>query len=337
MALSNDPASTLAPARPLRSDYDGTSPFPTQVVPCSTGETALRVSVTLALVLGPVAGLVLAAIMLWGWAFSVTDLVLAVVLYVVTGLGVTLGFHRGLTHGSFKMARPLQLFLTVAGSMAYEGGVIDWVATHRRHHAFTDRPGDPHSPYRYGTSAWAQTRGLLYAHVGWLLGNDPTSSERYAPDLLKDPMLVRVQNAFPWLCIGSLVLPFLVGFAVSGTLWGGFTAFVWAGLARVAFLQHVTWSVNSLCHLIGERPYATRRFDRATDFWPLAIVSFGESWHNGHHADPTCARHGRGRRQVDPSAITIRALERLGWVHDVRWPAGSPKPAVGAVGCEPAA
>ena len=137
--------------------------------------------------------------------------------------------------------------------------------------------------------------------------------------------------------IGSLVLPFLLGFAISGTLWGGLTAFVWAGLARVAFLQHVTWSVNSLCHLVGERPYATRRFDRATDFWPLAIVSFGESWHNGHHADPTCARHGRGRRQVDPSAITIRALERLGWVHDVRWPAGSPKPAVGAVGCEPAA
>ena len=307
--------------------YEGTEEFPSHLVPCSRGESILRVTVTLALVLGPLAGFVLAGVLFWGHGLSVVDLSIASVLYVVTGLGVTIGFHRGLTHGSFKMRRPLKLVLVVAGSMAYEGAVIDWVATHRRHHAFTDRPGDPHSPYRYGTSLRAQVRGLVHAHVGWLLGNDPTSSERYAPDLLRDPMLCRIQNAFPVLCVASLLVPFLAGLALTGTLAGAATALVWGGLARVALLQHVTWSVNSLCHVVGERPYATRKFDRATDLWPLALISFGESWHNGHHADPTCARHGRGRWQFDPSATMIRTFQRFGWVSDVRWPTGKPKAA----------
>lgn len=312
------------PARRRGQNYDGCEAFPPYVVPCSPGATALRVGVTLALVLGPLAGVVLAAWLAWGRGLSMTDLVIASALYIVTGLGVTIGFHRGLTHRSFKMTRGLQLVLVIAGSMAFEGGVIDWVATHRRHHAFTDRPGDPHSPYRYGTSLWGQLRGLGYAHVGWLLGNDPTPTERYAPDLLHDPTLVRVQRAFPALCVASLALPFLVGLSLTGSLRGGVTAFIWGGLARVALLQHVTWSVNSLCHLLGERPYATRRYDRATDLWPLALLSFGESWHNGHHADPACARHGRGKHQVDPSAGAIRAFERLGWVTSVRWPTGPP-------------
>ena len=311
-------------SQPGQPGYEGTEVFPDQVVACSPGATALRLSVTLALVLGPLAGVGLAAWTLWGRGLSITDLVIALALYIATGLGVTIGFHRGLTHRSFRMTRGLQLVLVVAGSMAFEGGVIDWVATHRRHHAFTDRPGDPHSPYRYGTSLWGQIRGLGYAHVGWLLGNDPTPTERYAPDLLHDPMLRRVQRAFPALCVASLAIPFLTGLAVTGTLRGAVTAFIWGGLARVALLQHVTWSVNSLCHLWGERPYATRRFDRATDLWPLALVSFGESWHNGHHADPTCARHGRGKHQLDPSAATIRAFERLGWVNSVHWPTAPP-------------
>ena len=186
---------------------------------------------------------------------------------------------------------------------------------------------EAHSPYRFGTSMRGQLRGLGYAHAGWLLTNDPTASERYAPDLRKDPMMMRVQRAFPVLCVASLLLPFLIGLAVTGTLLGGLSTFVWAGLARVALLQHVTWSVNSLCHVVGDRPYATRKFDRATNFWPLAILSFGESWHNGHHADPTCARHGRGRGQLDPSATVIGGFERLGWMTDVRWPKGTPEAA----------
>ena len=279
---------------------------------------------TLVLVLGPLVGVVVVAVMLWGRAFSLVDLLLAVVFYVATALGITIGFHRGLTHRGFVMSRPLMCVLVMTGSMAFEGAVIDWVATHRRHHAFTDRPGDPHSPYRYGTTLWGQARGLGYAHVGWLLADDPTSISHYAPDLVADPVINRLDRAFPLLCATSLALPFLLGLAITRTWVGGLTALIWAGLARVALLQHVTWSINSLCHVVGSRPFPTRPFDRATNLWPLALVSMGESWHNGHHSAPSCARHGRGRGQVDPTAAAIRVFERLNWVSDVRWtPAGS--------------
>ncbi len=322
VAQRTSPAGT----RRVKIEYDGSTPFPSPAGSETRGASAVRIFVTVALVLGPFIGLVLAGWMLWGRSFNVADLVLATVLYVVTGLGITIGFHRGLTHRSFKMSRPLQLALVVAGSMAYQGAVIDWVATHRRHHAFTDRPGDPHSPYRYGTSLRAQLRGLAHAHTGWFLADDPTPAEHYAPDLLRDPMICRVHKAFPMLCVVSLVLPFVLGIAITGSWRGGVTAFIWAGLARVALLQHVTWSVNSLCHVVGERPFATRKYDRATNLWPLALLSFGESWHNGHHADPSCARHGRGRWQADPSAAVIRTFERLGWTSDVHWPTGRPRP-----------
>ena len=214
----------------------------------------------------------------------------------------------------------MRIALAVAGSMSFQGDVIGWVATHRRHHAFTDRPGDPHSPYRYGTHLRGQLRGLLHAHVGWLFRNDRTTPERYAPDLLADRDIRAVSRAFPLLCVLTLALPFGLGWAIGGSWLYGVTALLWAGLVRIALLHHVTWSVNSLCHLIGERPFRTRRHDRATNLWPLALLSFGESWHNLHHADPTCARHGVDRGQLDPSAAVIRLLERLGWVHDVRWP-----------------
>jgi len=304
-----------------KQTYDGKSAFPDIDSPASSAESTVRVAVTIALVLAPVAGVVAAAVLLWERAFSITDLVLAVIFYLVTGLGIAIGFHRGLTHRSFTMRGPFKLVLISAGSMAFEGSVTDWVATHRRHHAFTDRPGDPHSPYRYGTSLVGQIKGLFYAHVGWLLVNDPTSAARYAPDLVADRMVSRVSRAFPVLCVVSLALPFALGWAITGSLFGGVTAFIWAGLARVALLQHVTWSVNSLCHVFGNRPYETRAFDRATNFWPLAFVSFGESWHNGHHSAPSCARHGRGRWQFDLAAETIRGCEALHWVSDVRWSA----------------
>lgn len=321
--------SAVALAEPC-APYDGTTAFPDQTTPESRGSMLLRVGVTLALVLGPFAGFVIAGWLAWGGNFTVTDLSLALFFYLLTGFGVTLGFHRGTTHGSFRSKRPLMLVLVLAGSMAYQGGLVDWVSTHRKHHAFTDRPGDPHSPYRYGTGVWAQTRGLLDAHMGWFLRHEPISSERYAPDLLADSMMRKVGAWFPALCVASLLLPFLAGWAITGTLHGAVTAFIWAGLARVALLQHVTWSVNSVCHMIGDRPYATRRFDRATNFWPLALLSFGESWHNGHHSDPTCARHGRGRHQLDVSALAIRCFERAGWVTSVRWPKPEPGAAADA-------
>lgn len=270
----------------------------------------------------PFVGLAVAVRMLWGHGIGLADVLLAVAFYAITGLGVTVGFHRLITHRSFT-ARPwLRTTLAVAGSMSFQGNVIDWAAVHRRHHAFTDRPGDPHSPHRYGSGLTGRLRGLGHAHLGWLFRDNLTSAVRYAPDLLADPAVVRVARAFPALCAASLILPALAGWAIGGgDARAVLTAFLWAGPVRILLLQHVTWSVNSLCHMVGSRPYASRRFDRSTDLWPLALLSFGESWHNGHHSAPTCARHGVGPHQIDLSAGLIRGFEHLGWATAVHWPA----------------
>ncbi|MEV7797237.1 acyl-CoA desaturase [Streptomyces sp. NPDC087512] len=338
-----------APAPPPQG-YDGTSPFPPDgPAPPRDGGERLYVTVTAVIVVLPFVAIGLAGWLLWGRLIHPADIVLPLVLYTITGLGVTVGFHRGLTHGGYRAVRPVRIALAVAGSMSFQGDVIGWVA-HRRHHAFTDRPGDPHSPNRYGTHLRGQLRGLLHAHVGRLFRNDRTPADLpharlrsrggtpIAPDLLADrdilphsrlrssPDFARaggapiVARAFPALCVLTLALPFAMGWAIGGTWLYGVTALLWAGLVRIALLHHVTWSVNSLCHLIGERPFRTRRHDRATNLWPLALLSFGESWHNLHHADPTSARHSVDRGQLDLSAAVIRLLERLGWVHDVRWP-----------------
>lgn len=308
------------PASSAADVYDGTIPFP------DTGAGSLplggpvQVAVTSVIAVTPLAGLAVAIWLAWGHGVGVTDLLLMTVLYAVTGLGVTVGYHRYFTHRGFRATRSLRIALAVAGSMAFEGSVIAWVATHRRHHAFSDRPGDPHSPYRYGTSVGGMLRGLAHAHMGWMFRDDPTPPHRYAPDLLADPWLRTISRAFPALSLASLAIPFGAGWLIGGTVWDALLAVLWGGLIRVALLQHVTWSVNSLCHVIGERPFTTRRFDRATNLWPLALLSFGESWHNLHHADPTCARHGVLRGQVDISARTIWFFEKFRWAHDVRWP-----------------
>ncbi|MFC4591402.1 acyl-CoA desaturase [Sphaerisporangium corydalis] len=306
--------------RTTEQGYDGVSAFPGAREETEEPPSALQVWLTGAIVVLPLVAVGVAVWLAWGRGVTVTDLVMALVFYVVTGFGVTVGFHRLLTHGSFK-ARPwLRVALAVAGSMSFEGNVVDWVATHRRHHAYTDRPGDPHSPYRYGTGLRGQLRGLAHSHLGWMFRNDPTPAARFAPDLLADPAMTRVAGAFPALCAVSLVLPFAAGWVIGGSLYAGFTAFLWAGLIRVFLLQHITWSVNSLCHVVGDRPFTTRRHDRATNLWPLALPSFGESWHNGHHSDPACARHGLGRHETDVSAGLIGMFERLGWATDVHWP-----------------
>ncbi|SFW77516.1 acyl-CoA desaturase [Amycolatopsis australiensis] len=266
----------------------------------------------------PFAALLAAVPLVWGWGMTWVDLILAAVFYVFATLGVTVGYHRYFTHGAFKANRPLRIALAVAGSMAVQGSVIFWVASHRRHHAFADREGDPHSPWLFGTSPAALLRGFWHAHMGWMFGREVTNADRFAPDLVADGDL-RVVNRYFWLWItASLALPALLGGLLSWSWWGVVTAFFWAGLVRIAFLHHVTWSVNSVCHLIGERPFAGR--DRAANFWPLALLSMGESWHNSHHADPTCARHGVLRGQIDVSARVIRIFEQLGWATDVRWP-----------------
>lgn len=301
--------------------YDGTGHFPASGAPEQTRlQRTVQLSVTGLIVTGPLAGLAVALWLLWGQSVGLADLGLAAFFYLVTGFGVTVGFHRCLTHRSFVARPALRTALAIAGSMSFQGDVIGWVATHRRHHAFTDRPGDPHSPYQYGTGPAGQLRGVLHAHTGWLFGNDPTSRQRYAPDLLADPAMRRVSRAFPALCAASLALPGAIGWAVGGSLRAAVLALLWAGLVRVLLLQHVTWSVNSLCHLLGSRPFTTRQHDRATNLWPLAVLSLGESWHNMHHSEPSCARHGVDRGQVDLSAALIGVFERLRWVTAVRWP-----------------
>ncbi|HVQ44464.1 MAG TPA: acyl-CoA desaturase [Candidatus Saccharimonadia bacterium] len=270
------------------------------------------------LVLGPFIALMAAIPVAWGWGLGARDIALALTFYVISGLGVTVGFHRYLTHGAFKAQRWLRVALAIAGSLAVQGSPIRWVADHRRHHAHADRDGDPHSPWRFGTSARAVAKGMAYAHIGWLFNRERTNEERFTPDLLADKDIARVDHQFPlWLAV-TLFGPALIGGLWSQSWQGALTAFFWASLVRISFLHHITWSVNSVCHVIGERPFPVR--DKSTNFWPLAIVSFGESWHNSHHADQTCARHGVGRGQLDISARLIAWFEQLGWAYDVRWP-----------------
>lgn len=275
-------------------------------------------AITAFLVVAPGIALGIAIPLLWGHAVTLRDIVLAVVFYAVTGHGISIGYHRLFAHGSFRAKRPLKIALAAGGSMALEGSVLGWVANHRRHHVHSDRPGDPHSPWRYGSGFRAQLRGLGWAHVAWLFGTDTTSAERYAPDVISDRDLVVVSRLFPVFAVVSLAAPFLIGWMLTGTIVGAITALLWAGFVRMALLHHVTWSVNSLCHMFGKRQFTTT--DRSTGFAPLAVLSFGESWHNFHHANPSSARHGVLPGQTDSSAGIIRFFERLGWVTAVRWP-----------------
>jgi stearoyl-CoA desaturase (Delta-9 desaturase) len=254
----------------------------------------------------------------WGWGLGWTDLALFLAFYYVSGLGITVGYHRYFTHGSFKAARPLRIALAVAGSLAIEGPVIRWVADHRRHHAYSDRDGDPHSPWRFGNSLPALVKGFWFAHLGWMFDVEHTNREKYTPDLMRDRAIRLVDRLFPTWGAISVFLPALLGGLISMSWAGALSAFFWASLVRIFLLHHVTWSINSVCHMIGDRPFAAR--DKSANFWPLAILSFGESWHNMHHADPTAARHGVLRGQIDTSARLIWIFEKLGWVSDVRWP-----------------
>ncbi|GAA3742462.1 acyl-CoA desaturase [Salinactinospora qingdaonensis] len=270
-------------------------------------------------VLAPLLAVAAAVPFAWGWGLSWIDVGIGVAFYLVSGLGVTVGYHRHFTHGSFKAKRPLRIALAIAGSMAVEGSVIKWVSDHRRHHKYADHEGDPHSPWRFGDDWRSVAKGMFYAHMGWLfLSEEKTSPKRFSPDLLKDRDIVKIDRYFWAFTLFSLLGPALIGGLITMSWWGAVTAFFWAGLVRVAVLHHVTWSINSICHTIGEENFEVR--DRSRNVWWLAIPSFGESWHNLHHADPTCARHGVLSGQIDISARLIWAFEKLGWAYKVRWP-----------------
>ncbi len=254
----------------------------------------------------------------WGWGLHWRDVVIALFFYLLTGFGITVGFHRYFTHGSFRAKRPLRIALGVMGSLAVEGPLIRWVADHRKHHKYSDQEGDPHSPWAYGDSVGGLTKGMYHAHLGWLFDEEQTPQRQYAPDLLNDKDIVKISRHFPTFVAISTLLPALIGGLWSWSWQGALTAFFWATLVRIALLHHVTWSINSICHVLGNRPFKSR--DKSGNVWWLAILSFGESWHNLHHADPTSARHGVLRGQIDTSARLIWMFEKLGWASHVRWP-----------------
>jgi stearoyl-CoA desaturase (delta-9 desaturase) len=275
--------------------------------------------ITFGLVVGlPLVAIAAAVPVAWGWGLGWTDIAIAAVFYLVSGLGVTVGLHRYFTHGSFKAKRPLKIALGIAGSLSLEMSVLDWVATHRKHHKFSDKEGDPHSPWRFGPGFKNMAKGLLYAHMGWLFDAERTNREKYAPDLCKDADVMKLHRWFGALALFSIFAPAVIGGLVTWSWQGALTAFFWGSLVRIGLLHHVTWSINSICHVFGEEEFQTR--DKSRNVWWLAIPSFGESWHNLHHSDPTCARHGVLKGQIDISAGIIRLFEKLGWVHDVRWP-----------------
>jgi stearoyl-CoA desaturase (delta-9 desaturase) len=281
---------------------------------------AHRITNLVAVVL-PFAAFLASIVLLWNRAIGWTDLAIFAGFYVATGFGITIGYHRLFTHRAFETSTALRVTFAVLGSMAVEGSVITWVADHRKHHAFADEDGDPHSPHvDRGPGIKGALHGLWHAHLGWMLGGDGhgrASAHRFAPDLVKDRPLRWVNRTF-LLWVGlTLLLPFLLGLAITGTLTGALLALLWGGLVRIFLLHHVTWSINSVCHFFGARRFDTEDESRNV-FW-LALPSLGESWHHNHHAFPTSAFHGLRpiEKLTDPAGLTISALEKLGLIWNV--------------------
>ncbi len=295
---------------------DAHSPGPADIQPVAN-ETLDRIATGI-ITAAPVIALFFVGWQLWENALYWHDLVVFLILYAATGLGVTVGFHRLLTHRSFKTKPWLRGTFAALGSAAIEGPVIAWVADHRKHHAFSDEEGDPHSPHvDHGGGVRGALKGLLHAHVGWLfIHTQRGNKERYAPDLIGDPVVSFVNRTFfLWVAVG-LAVPFGLGVAIGGTVKAGLTGLLWGGAVRMLVLHHVTYSINSLCHFFGRRRFPTG--DESRNLAWLAPLSFGEAWHNNHHAFPTSARHGLRPWEIDFSAMLIRALEVTGLAWDVQ-------------------
>jgi len=281
------------------------------------GRPRLDTVLTTVVTVLPMLGLGVAAWQMWGGALHWQDIVVLVAMYVPAGLGISIGYHRLFTHRAFKATPLVRAVAGALGSAALEGPLISWVANHRKHHAFTDREGDPHSPHvDHGGGVLGTIHGLGHAHMGWLFSHTQRGAKaRYAPDLLEDPVARVVDRTWVvWVALG-LACPFGLGVALTGTLRGGLTGLLWGGAVRIVLLHHATYSINSLCHRFGRRRFATG--DESRNLAWLAPLSFGEAWHNNHHAFPQSAAHGLRRRELDPSALVIHALERVGLVWDV--------------------
>ena len=266
----------------------------------------------------PFAGLLAAVILLWGVALDWTHLLVFFVMYFATGLGVTIGFHRYFTHQSFKTSRAMQFILGVLGSMAMQGPVLEWVATHRQHHQHSDEDHDPHTPHGHGDSVLGVLRGMWHAHMGWLFAPQSRELGRYVKDLKRDPMVRFVSRMFPvWVMLG-LLIPAVLGLVLTGTWMGALLGFIWGGLVRIFIVHHITWSVNSVCHIWGSQPFRTH--DESRDNAIVGMLALGEGWHNSHHAFPTSARHGLGWWKIDVSYLVIRAMGLVGLASEIRVP-----------------
>jgi stearoyl-CoA desaturase (delta-9 desaturase) len=267
-------------------------------------------------VLVPFVAFAVAVTLLWNDVVGPTDLAILAGLYLFSAFGITIGYHRLLTHRSFDAPRPVRYALAIMGQTAVQGPVVDWVADHRKHHAFTDEEGDPHSPHLHGGGLKGALHGLYHAHMGWLfVTQGQADRRRYARDLMDDPLMKRISKSFVWNALGGLALAFLLGLAISGTLAGGLTALLWGGLVRVFFVHHITWSINSICHFFGRRRFAID--DHSTNVFWLALPSLGESWHHNHHAFPRSARHGLRWWEIDVTGLVIMAMKRVGLARDV--------------------
>jgi stearoyl-CoA desaturase (delta-9 desaturase) len=278
---------------------------------------AARLSNVAAVVL-PFLAFLGAIVLLWNRIVGTTDLIVMAVMYALAGFGVTVGFHRMLTHRAFQTSKPVEYLFAVLGSLSVQGPVINWVADHRKHHAHTDEEGDPHSPHvGHGEGVRGMLSGLYHAHIGWLfVEHGQARRNKYAKDLMEDRGMRKIHKAFPLIVLGGLLAPAAAGFALSGgQLKYALTGLLWGGFVRVFLLHHITWSINSICHFFGTRRFATD--DQSTNVFWLAIPSLGEAWHHNHHAFPRSAVHGLRRFEPDPSAWVISAMERLGIVWDV--------------------
>jgi stearoyl-CoA desaturase (delta-9 desaturase) len=279
--------------------------------------TQTEKAVNLGAVVVPFIATLTAIVLLWNSWVTAADLVIAAVMYILTAVGITVGFHRLLTHRSFQTSKPIEYTFAILGSMAVQGPVISWVADHRKHHAHTDEEGDPHSPH-VSPDGGVQSvfAGLWHAHSGWLMSSQGRADwKKYAPDLYEDKGMRFINRNFPAYVLLSLALPALAGFLVTGTAVGALTGLLWGGLVRIFFVHHITWSVNSVCHFLGTRRFDTD--DRSTNVFWLALPSLGESWHHNHHAFPRSAVHGLKRWEPDPSALIISAMEKLGLARNV--------------------
>jgi stearoyl-CoA desaturase (Delta-9 desaturase) len=299
---------------PSRRSHGGPSPEEIQVPVFENLDRAVTGLITGA----PPLLLALVGWQLWNRELYWRDIAIFLIMYVPIGLGITVGFHRLLTHRSFKTSPGLRGLLAVLGTMAVEGPVISWVADHRKHHAYSDRLGDPHSPHVHHGGGWrGALRGLAHAHVGWLFNHSQRGArERFAPDLVADPVIGFVDRTFALWSLVGVMIPFGLGALIGGTVDAGLEGMLWGGAVRIFVLHHVTYSINSLCHFFGRRRFATD--DHSQNLAWLAPLSLGEAWHNNHHAFPTSAIHGMGRCELDPSGVVISALERTGLVWEVQ-------------------